>query len=76
LEDLLRHGDPQVRIQAVWTLGQVREDVVIPALRLAVLDTARPVRFQAAWALATRLVENGGKRKDEGWLMRGFRPSH
>jgi HEAT repeat protein len=42
-------------MQATWTLGQVDERAGIASLRRALMDPARPVRLQAAWALATRL---------------------
>ena len=55
LEELLRHDDVQVRTQAVWTLGQLGDGVGIAPLRRALLDDARPVRLQAAWALAEKM---------------------
>ncbi len=59
-------------MQATWTLGQMQDDVSIPALRRAVSDSARLVRFQAAWALAAKLSTNGVKRRAEGFMSCQF----
>jgi len=48
----LQHPDAQVRMQAVWTLGEFRDASGVPGLKRGVLDAAHPVRWQAAWALA------------------------
>ena len=42
-------------MQATWTLGQMGDGAGVTSLRRALMDEARPVRLEAAWALATRL---------------------
>jgi len=52
LEELCRHPDAQIRMQAVWTLGELRGGVGAPGLSRSALDAAPSVRWQAAWSRA------------------------